>query len=82
MLKDGSYVRMIIAPETRLGTLYAEVGPHGTPRLLFRLDPRLNEKLDDFIIDEADFEECERPSDEEIASTNRILEIEDSLPKS
>jgi hypothetical protein len=80
MITDGSYVRMIIAPETRRGTIHIENDGRGVPRFVFQLDPRFAEKLADFIIDEGDIEECERPSDEEITLINRILAMEDDQP--
>jgi hypothetical protein len=76
MLKDGSYVRLVLFPETRMGTLhqFGQIGE--TPQFVFRLDPRFKEKLADFFVEEDDVQECERPSDDDINETNRILDLE------
>jgi hypothetical protein len=75
MLKDGSYVRMVDAPEIHMGTLH-QINQVGKPQFLFRLDPRFKEKLADILVEDDDVEECERPSDEDIDETSRILDAE------
>jgi hypothetical protein len=67
---------MVIAPETRRGTVHQDINHIGEPQFLFRLDPRFNEKLDDFFVYDGDVEECERPSDDELALINKILDAE------
>jgi hypothetical protein len=73
MLKDGSYVYMVLAPESRRGTIHEAINHKGEPQFLFRLDPRFDDKLEDFFIYDGDVEECERPSDQEIAVVNALI---------
>jgi hypothetical protein len=72
MLKDGSYVRMVLAPQTRRGTIHQAINHKGEPQFLFRQDPRFNSQLDEFFIYDGDVEECERPTDEEVEVINRL----------
>lgn len=73
MLRDGSYVRMVLAPRARRGTIHLARNDQGEPQFLFRLDPRFANKLPDFFIYDGDVEECERPSDAEVSIINRLV---------
>jgi len=73
MLTEGSYVYMVIAPKTRLGTIHQKTNHKGQPQFVFRLDPRFDDKLPEFFIHEGDVEECQRPSDADIALINRLV---------
>lgn len=73
MLKDGDYVCLIDAPNARKGTIHQAINHKGQPQFLFRLDPRFDDKLDDFFIYDDDVEKCERPTDEQIAALNLLI---------
>jgi hypothetical protein len=74
MLRDGAYVRMVLAPQTRRGTVHLAIDDKGEPQFLFRLDRRFRDDLPDFFICDGDVEECPRPSDEEVAAINALVE--------
>lgn len=73
MLRDGSYVYLVVAPKTRRGTIHVAINDEGTPQFLFRIDPRFANRLEDFFIYDGDVEECERPSDVEVSLINRLV---------
>lgn len=73
MLQDGSYVRLILAPETRRGTIREVSNAQGKERFLFKLDPRFSDRLDDFYVFSDEIEECECPSDEEVRRINALI---------
>lgn len=75
MLGEGSYVYMVLAPETRKGTLHLAINSEGNPQFLFRLDKRFNSKLPDFFINDGDVEECLRPTDAEVAIINKLIAL-------
>jgi hypothetical protein len=74
MLKDGSYVRIVWAPQTRRGTIHLAINQQRKPQFMFRQDPRFGE-LDDFFIYDGDVEECARPSDEEVARILKLIDL-------
>jgi len=73
MLTDGSYVYMVLAPRTRLGTIHTKINHKGGAQFVFRLDPRFNDKLPEFFIHDGDVVECPRPSDAEVARINALV---------
>jgi hypothetical protein len=73
MLGDGMYVRMILAPKARRGTIHLATNGKEEPQFLFRLDPRFADTLPDFFIYDGDVEECERPSDAEVSLINKLI---------
>jgi hypothetical protein len=73
MLVEGSYVLMLMAPKTRKGTLHMKTNSEGNPQFVFRLDPRFDDKLPDFFVNEYDVQECPRPSDEEVTAINYFV---------
>jgi hypothetical protein len=73
MLVEGSYVCMLTAPKTRKGTLHVKTNHEGQSRFVFRLDPRFDDKLPEFFVNDHDVQECLPPSDEEIAAINYFV---------
>ena len=73
----GRYVRMVVAPHTRMGTIEAMRfdGDHVT--LLFHQDPRIEFNLPDMWILDSEVEECVRPSAEEVARINDMTTRDD-----
>jgi hypothetical protein len=69
----GKYVRMALAPKTRMGTIEDAHLDHGRVEYLFHHDQRFNDKLPKFYIYEDDFEICERPSDEYVRTVNVLI---------
>lgn len=76
MLKNGSYVCHVKARRTRRGTVTDGVMHDGKVSYTFHLDPRLIDaaKVRDVSYWEHELVECQRPSDEEIAEINRLLQ--------
>lgn len=72
----GRYVRMVVAPNTRMGTIEAARFDRERASFLFRQDPRIDFKLPDVWIRDSEVEECARPTDEEVALINN-MEIQD-----
>lgn len=66
----GRYVRMLIAPHTRMGTIEAARFDRDHVTLLFHQDPRIEFKLPDMWIHDSEVEDCARPSEEEVAMIN------------
>lgn len=66
----GQYVHMVVAPRTRIGTVEAACFDRGRIRFLFHQDSRLEYKLPDVWLEESEVEECQRPSDEQVAEIN------------
>jgi hypothetical protein len=73
MLKDGSYVCMILAPNARRGTIHETINGKGERQFLFRLDPRFADSLPEFFINDGDVQECERQSDAEVSIINKLI---------
>jgi hypothetical protein len=67
------YVRLTMAPRTRIGTLIDTKTEHGHTEYLFHQDERLADKIRDFFVLEGDFEACERPTDEYVATINSLI---------
>jgi hypothetical protein len=65
---------MVVAPQTRKGTIHLAINHQGKPQFMFSQDPRFG-KLDDFFAYDADVEECPRPSDEEVARILNLIEL-------
>jgi hypothetical protein len=76
MLKNGSYVCHLKARRTRRGMITDGVMHNGKMSYRFHLDPRFNDAAMLGEVNYWDYElvECERPSDEEIAEINRLLQ--------
>jgi hypothetical protein len=75
MIVEGSYVRILppFGGSTSKGTVRAELDHNGKEKWLFQQDPRFNERLPDFFPHEGEIEECDPPSDAEVAAINAIL---------
>lgn len=73
----GQYVRMVAAPNTRIGTIKAARFDRDHARFLFHQDPRLNFVLPDLWMQDSELEECRRPTDEQVAMINNMT-IQDS----
>ncbi len=65
-------MRMIDSPRTQKGIIQEEINHLGKPQFVFRTDPRFSERIEIFIY-EGDVEECERPTDAEVAAINALL---------
>ena len=72
----GQYVRMVAAPNTRIGIIKAARLQRDNVSFLFHQDPRLVYTLPDVWMQESELEECRRPTDEQVAMINN-MEIED-----
>ena len=77
MLRNGSYVYHEMAPTTHRGTISESEMYNGEMRYLFHLDPRFDyvAKFPDVYCYEYELVECERPSDEEIATINKLAKL-------
>jgi hypothetical protein len=75
VIVSGSYVR--IAPplggRTSKGTVRSEVDHNGKSVWLFEQDSRFSERLPEFYVYDGQIEECDPPSDAEVAAINAIL---------
>jgi hypothetical protein len=73
----GQYVRMVVAPNTRLGTIEAIQLRSGHRSFLFHQDPRIASRLPDIWLRDSEFEECKRPTDEQIKRINELRTRDD-----
>ena len=73
----GQYVRMVKAPNTRMGTVKAARFDKGQVSFLFQQDPRFAGTFRDVWLVDSEVEECARPTDEQAAAINNIAK-EDS----
>jgi hypothetical protein len=64
VFNNGDYVRLLIAPNTRIGTIEGNKTERGRLHYLFRQDKRVSGEKDtpDFYLLESELEACE-PSD-------------------
>ncbi len=74
MLKDGMYVRMKIAPNTRMGTISKGRVEAGKMRYLFHHDPRFLDTTPDAEVFDDEVEECSRPSDAQVKLVNEMVQ--------
>lgn len=72
----GQYVRIVVAPNTRMGTIEAVHFHEDHVSFLFHQDSRIAFRLPDIWLRDFEFEECKRPTDEQITRIND-LRIED-----
>lgn len=68
----GQYVRMVVAPRTRIGTIKAVRFEKDHVSFLFHQDPRLASRLPDIWLQSTEVEECMPPTDEQIERINDI----------
>jgi len=68
----GQYVRMIAAPNTRIGIIQAARFDRGHVSFLFHQDPRIIFALPDLWMRDSELEECRRPTDEQVSMINDI----------
>jgi hypothetical protein len=73
MTNPEQYVRLVLAPRTRIGVIIGTKQEHGRTQYLFHLDERFSDGLPDFWVEEVDFEQCERPSDDYVATINALI---------
>lgn len=73
MSATAQYVRLTLAPRTRMGTITDIKTEHGHVEYLFHHDERFDDRTPDFWASEGDFEACERPSDEYVATINALI---------
>jgi hypothetical protein len=64
---------MVLAPQTRRGTIHTKINHKNQPQFVFRLDPRFDDHLREFFINEGDVVECLPPSDAEVAAINAFV---------
>ena len=74
MLHNGLYVRLVIAPRTRMGTISQVSHESGKTKLLFHHDERFRDRLPDLWLFEDEAEECLRPTDEEVKTIDKLIE--------
>jgi hypothetical protein len=68
----GQYVRMVVAPNTRIGTIKAARFDQGHISFLFHQDPRLVFQLPDVWLQSSEVEKWRRPTDEEVERINEM----------
>jgi hypothetical protein len=68
----GQYVRMVAAPNTRIGTIKAARFDSDHVSFLFHQDVRLMFVLPDLWMSDSELEECTRPTDEQVAMINNM----------
>ena len=74
MYKKGNYVRMVIAPSTRMGTIVdVRTNERGVVEYTFQADPRIINPMPDIFVFEDEIQSCERPSDSHIAAINALI---------
>lgn len=77
-LENGQYVRMRIAPDTRIGTIEGSEVQRGRTMYIFRQDPRLKEAVPgppvEIFVAEEEVEPCKRPTDDYWDKVNRLIE--------
>ena len=78
-LHEGSYVRLIVAPNTRMGTISMGID-EGMPCFVFHQDRRFGDTIPDMYVFDYDIEECERPSDDQVALINALAKRGRNIP--
>jgi hypothetical protein len=73
MLPEGTYVRMKVAPNTRMGTVHHHNDEDSSEKLIFRHDPRFADPLPDMYVFEDEVEPCRRPSDVEVTTIHALI---------
>ena len=73
MFNKGDYVRHLMAPNTRLGTIEGSKVERDRVHYLFRTDPRFYDPLPDFYVLEGEIELCQRPNDEHVRQINDLI---------
>jgi hypothetical protein len=75
VFSDGDYVRLLMAPNTRLGTIEGSTGEKGQAKYLFRQDKRFDGGLNiaDFYVVECEIAACKRPTDSEVEAINQSI---------
>jgi hypothetical protein len=73
MLKDGTYVRFVEVPNTRMGTVSEGTQEAGKEKYRFHHDERFIDSISDLYVFDYDIEECQRPSDAEVATINALI---------
>jgi hypothetical protein len=68
----GQYVRKVVAPNTRVGTIKAARFKRDHVSFLFHQDPRLVYTLPDVWMRESELEECRQLTDEQVAMINNM----------
>lgn len=68
----GQYVRIVAAPNTRIGTIQGARFDRDHISFLFHQDPRIVSKLPDIWIQESELEDCMRPTDEQVHLINTM----------
>lgn len=68
----GEYVQLLDATRTRKGTIKETKIEHGHVAYLFHHDERFENRTPDFWAEEGDFEPCDRPTDQEVATINML----------
>ena len=71
----GDYVRMPIAPDTRMGTIEGHKIERGVTSYVFRQDPRLKEvgPAVEIWVSEDEVEACARPTDAYWNTVNELI---------
>jgi hypothetical protein len=68
----GQYVRIVAAPNTRMGTIKAARFNRDHVSFLFQQDSRIAFALPDLWMRDSELEECRRPTDEQVAMINNM----------
>jgi hypothetical protein len=76
LFREGDYVRLKLAPETRMGTIESIKEERGRVQYLFLQDSRLDEAVPGSVFDayvsEDEVELCTKPSDEYWKAINAL----------
>ena len=73
MFKDGTYVRLVVAPNTRMGTISGGTTEAGKERYVFHHDKRFYDPISDVYVFDYDIEPCDRPTDAQVQTINALI---------
>lgn len=69
----GLYVRLVMAPKVRIGTVKAARFENRHVSFVFHQDSRFANSLPDVWVLDSDIKECARPTDEQVAIINNLV---------
>jgi hypothetical protein len=79
LFAKGDYVRLKMAPQTRMGTIEASKAVRGRAQYHFRQDQRFREGVPGAVFEawvpEGELEICARPSDQYVAAVNTAIKM-------
>jgi hypothetical protein len=75
----GQYVCIVVARNTRIGTIEAARFDKDHASFLFHQDSRIAFRLPDIWLRDSEFEECQRPTDEQVTRINDLSIQDESV---